>query len=334
MAPGSDPAALFHSLSDASRLRLLRLLRRQELNVQELVRITGLSQPRVSRHLAVLRDQGWLRQRREGTWNWYRAVDPGEFPFGAEFFGQAVATADRVAEAGDDDRTLDGVLADRQRRSDDFFTGLAERWDRIRAEYDHPEISLGTVAALVDPGLRVLDIGTGTGAMLPVLGHAAGTVVALDNSAAMLARARTLCRTEGLAGVTLCNGTVEALPFVDGAFDACHSAMALHHVSDPAAAVREMARVVRPGGRVMITAFGSHREEWMRDELAHRWLGFARDEIEGMLREAGVAPGAYLERSRRPERAGPGGPPGGRRPRWPQVFLATGHKTNETRTER
>jgi ArsR family transcriptional regulator len=330
VAAGSDPAALFHSLSDASRLRLLRLLRRQELNVQEMVRVTGLSQPRVSRHLAVLRDQGWLRQRREGTWNWYRAVDPEEFAYGAELFGQAAAIADRVAEAGHDDRTLQGVLAERQRLSDDFFSGLADRWDRIRAEYEHPDISLGTVAALVDPGLRVLDIGTGTGAMLPLLGNAVRTVVALDNSAAMLDRARDLCRQEGLQGVALCNGTVETLPFRDEAFDACHSAMALHHVADPAAAIREMARVVRPGGRVMVTAFGSHDEDWMREELAHRWLGFAREEIEGMLRDAGVEPRAYLERDRRADSARTRRPPGGRRPRWPQVFLATGQKTSET----
>jgi ArsR family transcriptional regulator len=334
MSSGPDPAALFHSLSDPSRLRLLRLLRRQELNVQELVKVTGLSQPRVSRHLAVLREQGWLEQRRQGTWNWYRAVEPAEFPFGAALCRQVATAADRVAAADSDDRKLAAVLDERRRRDDDFFAGLADRWDRIRTEYEHPEISLGTVAALVDPDLRILDIGTGTGAMLPVLGRATGRVVALDNSAAMLDRARTLCRAEGLEGVALCNGTVEALPFADDAFDACHSAMALHHVADPAAAVREMARVVCPGGRVMITAFGSHREEWMRDELAHRWLGFARDEIEGMLRRAGVEPRAYLERSRRPERAGPKRAPGGRRPHWPQVFLATGRKTNETRTDR
>ena len=93
---GRDPAALFHSLSDPSRLRLLRLLSRAELNVQELVAITGLSQPRVSRHLGVLRKQGWLRQRREGTWNWYRAVAPEEFPFGAPLVAQVAETADGV----------------------------------------------------------------------------------------------------------------------------------------------------------------------------------------------------------------------------------------------
>ena len=327
LTPGHDPAALFHSLSDASRLRLLRLLRQEELNVQELVRITGLSQPRVSRHLAVLRDQGWLKQRREGTWAWYRAVSPTDAPLGTLFFEQAAGAADLVAEAKADDRALAAALAARQRRHEGFYAGLAKKWDRIRGEYEHPDIRLGTVAALVSPTLRVLDIGTGTGAMLPVLDGAVGTVVALDHSEAMLSRARTLCRTEGLTGVTLCRGSVEHLPFGDGAFDACHCAMALHHVAEPMAAVAEMARVVRTGGRVMVTAFARHDEEWMRDELAHRWLGFAREDIEDMLRGAGVGPRSWVERSRLAEGTGAGRPPaGGRRPRWPRVFLATGTK--------
>ncbi len=324
---GRDPAALFHSLSDPSRLRLLRLLSRAELNVQELVAITGLSQPRVSRHLGVLRKQGWLRQRREGTWNWYRAVAPEEFPFGAPLVAQVAETADGVDGAADDDGALAGVLADRQQRSDDFFAGLAGRWDRIRAEYDHPDIGLGTVAALVDPGLCVLDIGTGTGAMLPLLGGVVGTVVALDNSQAMLERARALCRDEGLSGVALCNGTVETLPFADAAFDACHSAMALHHVDRPAEAVAEMARVVRPAGRIMLTAFCPHEEAWMRDELAHRWLGFAREEIEEHLRRADLTPDGWMIRSHRPAGPAARAPAGRRKPRWPDVFLATAHKT-------
>lgn len=322
----NDPAALFHSLSDPSRLRLLRLLRRSELNVRELVAITGLSQPRVSRHLSVLREQGWLHQRRQGTWNWYRAVAPEEFPFGAELVDQVARAADLVGAAARDDRRLDTVLAERQRRSDDFYADLAARWDTIRQEYDHPDIGLGTVAALVDPDLCVLDIGTGTGAMLPLLGGVVGVVVALDHSMAMLGRARDLCRQEKLERVDLCNGRVEELPFADDAFDACHCAMALHHVTQPQEAVAEMARVVRPGGRLMLTAFCPHEEEWMRDELAHRWLGFSREEIEEHLRGAGLRPVGWLTRSRRAEGA-PARPPGGRRrPRWPDVFLATATK--------
>jgi len=327
VVPTTDPAGLFHSLSDAVRLRLLRLLRRHELNVQELVAVTGLSQPRVSRHLAVLRDQGWLVQRREGTFSWYRVVDADAFPHGADLQARLLATADRVAETAADDALLAEVLAARTRRDQDVFTALAERWDTIRGEYEHPDVALGALAALVPAGLRILDVGTGTGAMLPVFGATGAHVVALDHSAAMLARARELCRAESLGPVALCQGRLETLPFGDGIFDACHSAMVLHHIDDPRGAVAEMARVTAPGGRVLVSAFAAHGEDWMREELAHRWLGFTREDIFAFLREAGLEPAGWLVRSRQPAPgAEPRAPLGGRRLRWPDVFLATAVK--------
>ena len=231
MTQATDPAALFHSLSDPVRLRLLRVLHRQELNVQELVGITGVTQPRVSRHLAVLREQGWLEQRREGTFSWYRTVAPGAFAAGEALHAQLLAVADAVTGGAADDKALAKVLAARRRRSGDFFAGLAERWDGIRHEYEHPDIALGAVAALVDARLRVLDIGTGTGAMLPVFGgRRPRWWWPWTTAAAMLARAAALCRSEDLTPVALCNGRLEALPFGDGSFDACHCGMVLHHV--------------------------------------------------------------------------------------------------------
>lgn len=321
-----DPAALFQSISDPTRLRLLRLLGREELNVQEMVRTTGLNQPRVSKHLAILRDQGWIAQRREGTWSWYRAVKPARFPGGAALFGQVMKAADQVAEAAADDAILTEVLADREARTRDFFAGIAHRWDELRQEYEHPDIRLGTLGALVDPGVRVLDIGTGTGAMLPVFGAAAQLTVALDNSEAMLARAEALCRREGLDSVSLCNADVGALPFADGAFDAVNCSMVLHHVANPGAALAEMARVTRPGGRVMITAFCRHEQSWMRDELAHRWLGFTRLEMAGYFATAQLEMRRFLVRGRRAEADGSAGRNGTGAGvlTWPDVFLATG----------
>jgi len=323
-----DPAALFHSLSDSSRLRLLRLLGQEELNVQELVHTTGLSQPRVSKHLAVLREQGWIAQRREGTWSWYRAVKSGEFPGGAELFRQVMAAAGQVAEASVDDETLAGVMKDRQARTRDFFAGIAHRWDQIRRGYEHPDVRLGTLGALVEQGLKVLDIGTGTGAMLPVFSAAVDMTVALDNSEAMLARAESLCRREGLGNIRFCNADVVRLPFVAGAFDAVNCSMVLHHVASPEQAVREMARVARPGGKVMITAFDRHDQTWMREELAHRWLGFTRLEVAGFLAGAGLQLRNFLVRGRREGKDVPAGGtgPGGRRLQWPDVFLATAVK--------
>lgn len=329
----ADPAALFQSVSDVSRLRLLRLLCRQELNVQELVRITGFSQPRVSKHLAVLREQGWLDQRREGTWSWYRAVAPEAFGPGEVLFHQVAAAADELHAAAEDDRTLARVLAERRARGRDLFASLADRWDDIRREYEHPEIRLGTLGALVDKRLRVLDIGTGTGAMLPVLAAAVGEVVAVDNSEAMLSRARALSAAHGLSNVRFCNADLVRLPFGDQSFDACHCAMALHHVERPAAAVSEMARVVRAGGQLMLSAFVPHQQDWMADELAHRRLGFARDEIENFFRGAGVTPIGYLVHSKQYVADGAAtatAPEQGLA--WPDVFLATGQKRSASLT--
>jgi ubiquinone/menaquinone biosynthesis C-methylase UbiE/DNA-binding transcriptional ArsR family regulator len=321
-----DPAALFQSISDPSRLRLLRLLFREELNVQEMVRITGLSQPRVSKHLAVLREQHWLKQRREGTWNWYRAVGATDFRAGESLFRQVMDAADGVEEAQRDDPLLAVVLAERQRKSQDFFSGIADRWDEIRGEFEHPDIRIGSLGALVDPNLKVLDIGTGTGAMLPVFAGAANTVVAVDNSLAMLVRAQARSCADELHTVDFCAADVGRLPFGDETFDGCNCSMVLHHVSSPPGALGEMARVVKRNGKIMVTAFCRHQMGWMRQELAHQWLGFDKEEMEGFFSSAGLRMDQYLVRGKAPANGGAirqtGTGVSGLE--WPDVFLATG----------
>lgn len=322
------PAALFQSLSDPSRLRLLRLLAREELNVRELVGITELSQPRVSKHLAVLREQGWLDQRKEGTWSWYHIVGPERFPAAEGLYLQALLAADGVAEAVRDDAALDRVLAERETAGREFFAGIASRWDQIRQRYEHPDLQTGALSALVDRRLRILDIGTGTGGMLPVLAAATDHVVALDNSLAMLGRARSLCRTEGLDSVRFCAGDIRQLPFANEAFAAVHCAMTLLHVPRPAQALREMARVTAQGGKVLVVAFCRHDQEWMTEKLAHRWLGFAREEIADFFAEAGLTKAGYMERGRRTATAAeqPAHRSMPKQVAWPEVFLATGIK--------
>jgi ubiquinone/menaquinone biosynthesis C-methylase UbiE len=330
------PAEILQAVSDHTRLRLLRLLCREELNVQELVRILGMNQPRVSKHLGILRDAGWLRQRREGTWSWYRAVDRRAFPGGEALFDSVTAVADAGPEAREDDAELASVLAGRDAHSRDFFAGIAGRWDEIRRSYEHPDLQLGAVAALVDESLEVIDIGTGTGALLPLLAAATGRICAVDNSPAMLARARALCERSGLSQVSFQRADIQALPFADASFDAAYCSMALHHVARPARAVAEMARVVRPRGKVVVIAFTRHNLAWMREELAHQWLGFDRDEIEQHFRDAGLELRRHLVRQRRPgdEARGEGAGRGrGRTTRWPDVFLATGVKRDPVTTE-
>ncbi len=319
------PEALFQAVGERNRLRLLRLLRQEELNVRELVAILGLKQPAVSKHLAVLREAGWLRLRREGTWNWYEAAPPADFAGGAALMQEVMRTADTLTEAAGDDEVLDRVLSDRERRAQDFFAGIAERWDSIRAAYEHADIQAGVVAALAAPGLEVVDIGTGTGALLPLLAGAADRIVAVDSSESMLARARRLCEEQGLAGVTFRLADIQELPFAEGRFAAAHCSMVLHHVARPARAVAEMARVVRPGGKVVVIAFTQHDLTWMREELAHQRLGFAREEIEEMLSAAGLRLRRYLVRGVLSNRELPEHPAirrQGENWAWPDVFLA------------
>ena len=326
---GSTPDAIFQSVSDGRRLRLLRLLAADELNVQEMVQILGLSQPAVSKHLALLRDAGWLNHRRDGTWSWYALTPRDEFSGGTDLHDAVLAQAARVAEAEADDIALARVLEDRDRRTGDFFAGIAERWDQIRPAFEHPDIQAGAVGALVPPGLSIVDIGTGTGALLPLLAATGARITAVDNSDAMLLRARELCAAREIAGVSFQRADIRNLPFPDGTFDAAYASMVLHHVDRPAAAVAEMARVVRPGGKVVVMSFTSHDLAWMRDELAHRWPGFSSADVAGFFADAGLEAKCRMEcgltelavaRAKLPAGLN------GQSTVWPDVFLAVGEK--------
>ncbi len=324
-----DPATIFQAVSDQTRLRLLRLLRSEELNVREMVFILGMNQPRVSKHLAVLMGSGWLRQRKEGTWSWYSATEAAEFRGGQALFETVIQTADLVAQAEQDDQTLEQVLAERDGKARDFFAGVAEQWDRIRREYEDPEIGVGALGALVDPHQSVMDIGTGTGALLPLLAGAVDDVLAVDNSPAMLKRARNLCRREGLEQVRFQQADIQALPIADASFDAAYCSMALHHVARPGRAIQEMARVVKPGGKVIVITFTKHNLTWLREELAHQWLGFDHSEMQRFFTQAKLDELSYLVRQRSvPVVSREVLPPrrGGQEWIWPDISLAIARK--------
>lgn len=323
-----DPVTTLHAVSDATRLRLLRLLLREELNVQDLVAVLELRQPSVSRHLSVLRDSGWVQQRREGTFSWYRAARQH-----AELLPVVAELAEQLDTAEADDARLATVLADRDARGRELFAGMADQWDQIRRQYEHPDLQAGMVTALVPAGLRVVDVGTGSGALLPLLAAAADRVDAVDHSAALLARARRRCREAGHENVHFHESDARQLPFDDDLFDAAYSSMVLHHLKRPQEALRELARVTRPGGRVVVVEFSRHNLGWMRDELAHRWLGFERTELEGWLGEAGLVPRRWLRRKRTddqhielPAAAGREGFT------WPDVVLVVADRMTESET--
>jgi SAM-dependent methyltransferase len=153
--------------------------------------------------------------------------------------------------------------------------------------------------------------------------------MAVDQSEQLLRRARRRCRDAGCRNVRFQRADVRALPFAAASFDAAYSSMVLHHVPEPVEAVRELARVVRPGGRVVVVEFTRHNLSWMRDELAHRWLGFERAELEGWLRDAGLEPGRWLQRRRTLGRDDDETVAGGREGfTWPEVLLTVASRPN------
>jgi len=317
------PELLFQAVSDRTRLRLLRLLGREELNVQELVTALEVNQPSVSKHLGVLRDAGWVRQRREGTFSWYRLAAAEGFAGGEDLHRAVTTIVSSLADCGLDDERVAAVIAARDLRNRESFAGVADDWDRIRRQYDHPDLQTGVVAALAPPGLRVADVGTGTGALLPVLAATGAEVVAVDHSAAMLARARRRCRDAGFGRIAFYQADVLALPFADGVFDAVYCSMVLHHVPSPRTALTELARIARPGGAVVLIDFAPHNLTWMRDELGHRWLGFSLEEMAAWQDAAGLEPGRIILR-RRTAAQGESAATSAAREQfaWPEVFLA------------
>ena len=278
---------VFKTLSDPTRVRILGVLEREELAVQELMDVLGMAQSRVSRHLAILREAGLIRDRRDGTYVFYRFALPREGAWSDSW--ELVArnlrddpTAERDAAA------LGRVMEARAARSRSFFDAVGTEWDALRKVFNDETLRAQAVARLVGPDLVVADVGTGTGILASELARLGLRVIGIDHSSRMLEAARAKLTQEGLAGVELRQGEASALPLEDAEVDAALAHMVIHYLPSPAEAIREMARTVKPGGVVVVVDFVSHEHEWMRQELGVAWLGFSLEEIEGWFAEAGL----------------------------------------------
>ena len=257
---------VFKTLADPTRLRILALLAREELAVHELMEVLEMAQSRISRHLGILREAGLVRDRRDGTFVFYRMAPPdAEAWQGAWGLVDSALRGDPVAEG--DLATLEGVLAARAARSRDFFDSVGPEWDALRKVLGDDLLRARSLARLVPAGLTVADVGTGTGVLALELARLGLRVVAVDHSPRMLDAARVKLEREGVGDVELRQGEASALPLTDGEVDAAFAHMVLHYLPSPAEAVREMARVVKPGGHVVVVDFVRHDREWMRDEL-------------------------------------------------------------------
>jgi ArsR family transcriptional regulator len=278
---------IFRTLGDPTRLRILALLEREELAVQELMEVLGMAQSRVSRHLGILREARLLRDRREGTFVLYRFAEPADASWrDALALARRAVAADPAARR--DQAALARVLEARSAKSRSFFERVGPEWDAIRKVWGDELLRARGLARLLPRGLRVLDLGTGTGALALELAAAGCRVIAVDHSPRMLEAAREKIAAAGALGIELRAGDATALPLADGEVDAAFAHMVLQYLPSAAEALAEMARVVRPGGSLVAIDFVRHEREWMRQELGVVWMGFAPDEVSRWLAAAGL----------------------------------------------
>ena len=277
----------FKALADPSRIRLTALLLAGEFTVQELTRIMGMGQSRISRHLKILAEAGILSVKRQGTWSYYRVG--AESSFFSSIRPAFERGLDALPERSQDLAAVAAVLEERRRRSQEFFDRHARQWDELARtllplpEYRH------RLLALVPEGARVLEIGIGTGGLLTELAIRASSVIGVDHSPAMLEEARRRLANRGVSGVELRLGEMTHLPLSDASVGCVVANMVLHHAADPATVLAEIMRVLAPGGMLLLADLARHEREAAREQLADQWLGFEERELAEWLKGAGFS---------------------------------------------
>ena len=271
---------------EPTRLRILSLLAGEELSVMELSRVLEQSQPRVSRHLKLMADAGLIERFPDGARVFYRVSHE-------VLARRLIDTVLDLLDDGEgvaDHRRLEAVRDERATAAAAYFEQVAPSWDHIRSLYVSETAVESAIERAAGPGPfeRVVDLGTGSGRMLTLLGRKAKMSVGLDLSHNMLNIARANVTKAGLEKVELRHGDIFATRLPPQSADLVLVHQVLHYLADPAAAVAEAARLVSPGGRLLIVDFAPHQLERLREEHQHRRLGFADGEMRGWLKRAGL----------------------------------------------
>jgi SAM-dependent methyltransferase len=277
-------SALYRLLGDEARLRLLRVLSLERLNVTELTGVLGLAQSGVSRHLGLLKDAGLVAEERDGGFSYYRAAAL-DGPLG-DVLRRQFEESSRDAEIRADQARLQEVLRLRKENFD-AHAGPDTR-DARQLVPGRSWAAWSRALGLLMPHVKVADLGCGEGYLTIEAARWASTVVAVDRSDQVLRRARALARRRRVSNVIWKKGELEKLPIKDESVQIALLSQALHHAHDPMRAVREAARITTPGGRLLVLDLRSHEEEWVRAKLGDRKLGFADDELKTMLADAGL----------------------------------------------
>ncbi len=283
---------IFRAIGEETRLRIMVLLIRGELTVSEITAILGQSQPRVSRHLKILADAGLAERHREGAWMFYRAAAARK---GDPSCKAVIEAAAAIADSGDRVLSRDGerFIQTRQARAAqaaDYFEANAGEWGRLRSLHLPEQDIEARMLALVrdEPIGLFVDMGTGTGRMLEIFAGRYESAIGYDLSHEMLALARANLDRAGVSHAQVRHGDLFSLPLEAGAADVVCVHQVLHYLAEPGAAVMEAARVLKSEGRLLISDFAPHELEFLREDHAHRRLGFSDAEVKDWCDASGL----------------------------------------------
>jgi ArsR family transcriptional regulator len=274
--------------AEPTRVRLLAMLARGELTVTEITRVLHQSQPRVSRHLKLLCDAGLLERLPEGAWVFYRLAERGEGARWARTLLELLPADDHGLRR--DLERLDRVRRERAENAAAYFRDNAARWDRIRRLYvDEATVERAMLEGAGGGEIRdLVDLGTGTGRVLEVFAARIRRGVGIDESHEMLNVARAKLDACGITNCQVRRGNLYNVPLPPGCADLVIVHQVLHFLDDPAAALKEAARLLRPDGRLLVVDFAPHGLEFLRADYAHRRLGFGDDEVARWCKAAGL----------------------------------------------
>jgi ArsR family transcriptional regulator len=292
----STSSRRLRALADETRLRILHLLRQEELSCSDLMEVLNMGQSRVSTHLTLLKEVGLVADRREGRRNLY-SLQSGPV---AELVERVLGEAGDAPELATDAAGLGALRARRRDEARAYF-------DRVAASFGEQILpgrtweGLSRALLRLAPRGRFVDVGVGDGLLTLMLAEIAESVTAVDISREMLRQLAQRAERQGLANLETVEGELEDLPLPDNAFDVAVLSQALHHADDPARALTEACRVLVPGGRLLVIDLLAHTEEWVREKLQHRQLGFGEVELESLLVRAGLSDVCVQRAARDPQ---------------------------------
>lgn len=279
---------LLRLLGDETRLRLLRLLAQESLNVSELTRVLGVAQSGVSRHLGLLKDAGLVKEQRAGTFSWYR-LDPTLDDVKGPHAALWQWLTGKFAEATPATKADDARLAEVRRVRREEFHDHGGEEDKKQLVPGRSWAAWSRALGLLMPPLEVADLGCGEGYLTIEAARWAKRVVAVDRSADVLARGKALAKRRGVKNITWKRGELQKVPIGDKSVDLVLLSQALHHADEPRAALTEAHRILRPGGRVLLLDLRQHTEAWVTSTLGDRWLGFDDTSLKALLAATGFS---------------------------------------------